>query len=115
MRRVIDNCSQFHGEGTLQFPGSGKYHATWRHGKAITGRYVFSDGLPYTEPADGEWLTASKTLKPRQRCTKGGLTAGKGYVFRARASSAAGVWGPWGAETAPVPRRDPASPQRVAG
>eukprot|EP00966_Prymnesium_polylepis_P238631 5518658-Prymnesium_polylepis.1 len=31
----------------------GKYHATWRHGKAITGRYVFDDGLPYT--ADGEW------------------------------------------------------------
>jgi len=44
---------EFHGEGTLQFPEMGKYHATWRHGKAITGRYVFDDGLPYT--ADGEW------------------------------------------------------------
>uniref|UniRef100_A0A7S3EPL6 MORN repeat-containing protein 5 n=1 Tax=Haptolina ericina TaxID=156174 RepID=A0A7S3EPL6_9EUKA len=46
---------EFHGEGTLQFPDSGKYEATWRHGKAVRGRYVFSDGLPYTEPADGEW------------------------------------------------------------
>ncbi|KAL1524492.1 hypothetical protein AB1Y20_019386 [Prymnesium parvum] len=46
---------EFHGEGTLQFPGSGKYHATWVHGKAISGNYVFADGLPYTDPADGEW------------------------------------------------------------
>ena len=46
---------EFHGEGTLQFAGSGKYHARWEHGKAIKGRYVFADGLAYTEPHDGAW------------------------------------------------------------
>jgi hypothetical protein len=46
---------EFHGEGTLQFSGSGKYVATWERGKAIKGRYVFADGLSYTEPSDGEW------------------------------------------------------------
>lgn len=47
---------EFHGEGTLQFAdGCGKYHARWEHGKAIKGRYVFADGLAYTEPTDGEW------------------------------------------------------------
>ena len=46
---------EFHGEGTLQFAGCGKYHARWEHGKATKGRYVFSDGLAYTEPQDGEW------------------------------------------------------------
>ena len=46
---------EFHGEGTLQFDGCGKYIAQWVHGKAVKGRYVFSDGLAYTEPKDGEW------------------------------------------------------------
>ena len=46
---------EFHGEGTLQFEGCGKYIATWEHGKAVKGRYVFADGLAYTEPQDGEW------------------------------------------------------------
>ena len=46
---------EFHGEGVLQFAGCGKFHAKWVHGKAVKGRYVFSDGLAYTEPADGEW------------------------------------------------------------
>jgi hypothetical protein len=46
---------EFHGEGTLQFADAGKYHARWERGKAIKGRYVFSDGLAYTEPADGQW------------------------------------------------------------
>ena len=45
---------EFHGEGTLQFDGCGKYIATWERGKAVTGRYVFSDGLAYTEPST-EW------------------------------------------------------------
>lgn len=42
-------------QGTLDFPGSGQYHATWENGKAISGMFVFSDGLPYTDPADGDW------------------------------------------------------------
>jgi len=46
---------EFHGEGTLQFEGCGKYIAQWEHGKAVKGRYVFSDGLAYTEPQDGAW------------------------------------------------------------
>ena len=46
---------EFHGEGTLQFDGCGKYIAQWVHGKAVKGRYVFSDGLAYTEPKDGDW------------------------------------------------------------
>ena len=45
---------EFHGEGTLQFPGAGKYIAQWVVGKAVKGRYVFADGLAYTEPQDGE-------------------------------------------------------------
>ena len=46
---------EFHGEGTLQFADCGKYHAKWEHGKAVKGRYVFADGLAYTEPTDGDW------------------------------------------------------------
>jgi len=46
---------EFHGEGTLQYAGCGKYHASWEHGKLIKGRYVFEDGLAYTEPQDGHW------------------------------------------------------------
>ena len=46
---------EFHGEGVLQFADCGKYHAVWEHGKAIKGRYVFADGLAYTEPQDGAW------------------------------------------------------------
>eukprot|EP00325_Prymnesiales_sp_UTEX-LB-985_P031502 CAMPEP_0174721734 /NCGR_PEP_ID=MMETSP1094-20130205/37039_1 /TAXON_ID=156173 /ORGANISM="Chrysochromulina brevifilum, Strain UTEX LB 985" /LENGTH=172 /DNA_ID=CAMNT_0015922479 /DNA_START=81 /DNA_END=599 /DNA_ORIENTATION=+ len=46
---------EFHGEGTLQYAGSGKYHATWDHGRLVKGRYVFDDGLAYTEPQDGHW------------------------------------------------------------
>lgn len=46
---------EFHGEGTLQFEGCGKYIAQWERGKAVKGRYVFADGLAYTEPQDGEW------------------------------------------------------------
>ena len=46
---------EFHGEGTLQFADVGKYIAQWEHGKAIRGRYVFADGLAYTEPQDGDW------------------------------------------------------------
>ena len=36
---------EFHGEGTLQFADQGKYHATWDHGVALKGRYVFGDSL----------------------------------------------------------------------
>ena len=35
--------------------GCGKYHATWSRGTVVTGRYVFADGLEYTDPADGDW------------------------------------------------------------
>ena len=44
---------EFHGKGTLEYEGAGKYEATWDHGKVIKGRYVFADGLAYTEPQDG--------------------------------------------------------------
>ena len=53
---------EFHGEGTLKFAGAGKFHAKWVHGKAVNGKYVFSDGLAYTEPEDGDW----------KYCTEGG-------------------------------------------
>jgi len=46
---------EFHGEGTLQFAEAGKYHAVWERGVAVKGRYVFADGLAYTEPKDGQW------------------------------------------------------------
>mmetsp|Transcript_14127 Transcript_14127/g.29813 ORF Transcript_14127/g.29813 Transcript_14127/m.29813 type:complete len:165 (+) Transcript_14127:475-969(+) len=46
---------EFHGEGTLEYPGCGEYRATWKHGKVVEGHYVFSDGLKYTDPAEGEW------------------------------------------------------------
>ena len=46
---------EFHGEGTLQFENAGKYHATWSHGKVVEGRYVYADGLAYTDPASGDW------------------------------------------------------------
>jgi hypothetical protein len=39
----------FHGTGTIHFPGSGVYEATWKYGKAIDGKYTFSDGLDYQE------------------------------------------------------------------
>ena len=45
---------EFHGEGTLQFAEAGKYHAVWERGVAVKGRYVFADGLAYTEPKDGQ-------------------------------------------------------------
>ena len=38
---------QFHGPGTLVFPGRGRYTAHWELGKAVDGRYTFSDGLEY--------------------------------------------------------------------
>ena len=53
---------EFHGEGTLQFEGCGKYHATWEHGKAIKGRYVFNDGLAYTGAEEGHWPYCRTTL-----------------------------------------------------
>ena len=34
----------FHGEGTIKFPGSGSYDATWTRGVASDGRYTFDDG-----------------------------------------------------------------------
>ena len=46
---------EFHGEGTLQYDGCGKYIGQWEHGKCIKGRYVFSDGLAYTDPSEGDW------------------------------------------------------------
>jgi len=49
---------EFHGEGTLQFAEAGKYHAVWERGVAVKGRYVFADGLAYTEPKDGQCALA---------------------------------------------------------
>jgi hypothetical protein len=47
---------EFHGEGTLEFATGGKYQARWEHGKIITGRYEFSDGLGF-QAKDWEYCT----------------------------------------------------------
>ena len=36
---------EFHGDGILEFPGCGRYIATWERGKVVKGNYVFADGL----------------------------------------------------------------------
>ena len=41
--------NNFHGTGTIKFPGSGKYDATWTRGVASDGKYTFDDGLAYEE------------------------------------------------------------------
>ncbi|KAL8273459.1 hypothetical protein Esti_002525 [Eimeria stiedai] len=37
----------FHGKGSLIYPGEGRYEAEWQEGRAISGRFLFSDGLLY--------------------------------------------------------------------
>merc|ERR1711912_99890 len=44
----------FHGQGTLFFPNGSKYEATWQEGRAVEGKYTFSDGLGYEEE---DWST----------------------------------------------------------
>ncbi|CAN0246276.1 unnamed protein product [Lampetra planeri] len=38
-----------HGQGTMHFPGRGKYQATWENGRVVEGTYIFADGLVYAE------------------------------------------------------------------
>ena len=67
--------NSFHGTGTIHFPGSGKYDATWSYGKAIDGKYTFNDGLEYQEenwtyctPADRRFYTEHlKGIRPAGR------------------------------------------------
>uniref|UniRef100_A0A8C4NEY8 MORN repeat-containing protein 5 n=1 Tax=Eptatretus burgeri TaxID=7764 RepID=A0A8C4NEY8_EPTBU len=39
----------FHGTGALCFPHGGRFEATWKHGVAKDGMYIFADGLVYSE------------------------------------------------------------------
>ena len=48
----------FHRSGTIHFPGSGKFEATWARGAASNGRYTFGDGLSYDE-TDWAYCTAA--------------------------------------------------------
>lgn len=40
---------QFHGEGTLSFPNGAKWVGTFQNGIAVTGQYIFNDGLKFIE------------------------------------------------------------------
>lgn len=44
-------CGEFHGEGELETK-DGKVIGTWDHGKLLTYRVVFADGLEFNE---GQW------------------------------------------------------------
>ena len=46
---------EFHGDGILEFPGCGRYIATWERGKVVKGNYVFADGLGYDDTTGGPW------------------------------------------------------------
>eukprot|EP00966_Prymnesium_polylepis_P310610 7176358-Prymnesium_polylepis.1 len=69
--------------------------------------------LQYREVADFEWKTASAALKTK-RCTKGNLTPGTAYVFRARASGGGERWGPFGDETDTLYTTLPELPEEVS-
>lgn len=64
----------FHGQGTIKFPGSGKYDATWSRGVASDGKYTFDDGLAYAEtnwtyctPEDRRYYTERDDINPAGR------------------------------------------------
>jgi len=64
----------FHGQGTIKFPGSGKYDATWTRGVASDGKYTFDDGLAYEEtswtyctPEDRRYYTERDGINPAGR------------------------------------------------
>ncbi|XP_042193096.1 MORN repeat-containing protein 5 [Callorhinchus milii] len=42
----------FHGQGTLYFPNGSKYEAFWKNGVKLSGKYIFADGLKYS---DEDW------------------------------------------------------------
>ncbi|KAL8426903.1 hypothetical protein Efla_002511 [Eimeria flavescens] len=48
----------FHGKGALLYPAAGVYEAEWEEGRAVRGRFVFSDGL-YYQTQQWSYLAAS--------------------------------------------------------
>ncbi|KAL1499078.1 hypothetical protein AB1Y20_013592 [Prymnesium parvum] len=69
--------------------------------------------LQYRPASSSTWTTASSTLKTK-RCTKGNLSPGSAYYFRARASSGGERWGPFGNETAQLYTKLPDLPDTVS-
>lgn len=70
-------------------------------GPAALDRFELQWAVVDTSEPDTNWSTASSTLK-LGRCTKGSLSSGEAYKFRARARNVGGQWGPFGATTAPL-------------
>jgi hypothetical protein len=69
---------EFHGSGTLWFPGRGRYEAVWDHGKVIEGRLFFDDGLEFQHK---NWIYCSPEDR-RYYCevTDGLRPAGESYI-----------------------------------
>ncbi|KAI9017466.1 hypothetical protein BC832DRAFT_526773, partial [Gaertneriomyces semiglobifer] len=49
---------RFHGQGTIHFPGGGKYDALWENGVVKEGKYTFKDGLEFS-PQNWDYCTDS--------------------------------------------------------
>eukprot|EP00920_Eleutheroschizon_duboscqi_P037558 GHVT01090038.1.p1 GENE.GHVT01090038.1~~GHVT01090038.1.p1 ORF type:complete len:147 (+),score=20.53 GHVT01090038.1:977-1417(+) len=68
---------EFHGTGTMTAPAGGSYIGEWRNGRAVTGRYVFHDGL---EHHPDQWKYLSKLdRRYHQEIQAFGTTKGDGY------------------------------------
>ena len=69
---------EFHGKGTLYFPGRGRYVAEWDHGSVISGTLFFDDNLEYR---DDNWIYCSPEDR-RYYCevTDGLKPAGESYI-----------------------------------
>jgi len=58
---VYEGCfhkGEFHGEGSLTYPGKGTFNGTWVRGIAAEGQFTFADGLIFKEK-DWEYLDQS--------------------------------------------------------
>eukprot|EP00920_Eleutheroschizon_duboscqi_P037563 GHVT01090043.1.p2 GENE.GHVT01090043.1~~GHVT01090043.1.p2 ORF type:complete len:185 (+),score=20.91 GHVT01090043.1:977-1531(+) len=68
---------EFHGTGTMTAPAGGSYIGEWRNGRAVTGRYVFHDGL---EHHPDQWKYLSKLdRRYHQEIQAFGTTKGQPY------------------------------------
>ncbi|KAG9391851.1 MORN repeat [Carpediemonas membranifera] len=55
------SLGEYHGEGTLYFPGQGKIDGFWEHGSLSSFKFYFEDGLPF-ELQDWGYITEKNRL-----------------------------------------------------
>lgn len=73
---------EFHGKGTLFYPGRGRYEAEWDHGKVIKGKLFFDDGLEYK---DENWIYCSpEDRRYNIEIVNGLRPAGESYITPTR-------------------------------